>query len=414
MRLLLAYRFLRSKNNSSFINIISKISVLGIILGISILITVISVMNGFERELKDKVLGFTSHVTAYSNHGDNSNYTIFDNFIKSGEISGYSPYIEKQVLLTSKSATAHSLMRAVNPMLEKNVGYIHDNIITGKYDDLSNIKQSIIIGLGVANTLNINVGDEINLFTQFKHSSTNKMVQFKENYRVAGIFDVGIYEYNNVYAFININDFLTSLEVNNKRDIYINTIRIKLPDPLKSKLFTDKFNREIDGYYSQDWSYTHESLFSAINNEKRVMFIILMLIVAIAAFNIVSSLLMLVTNKQKEIAILVTLGATRFDVITIFLLQGLFLGSIGIFFGVLLGFLLANNIDAIISSIEIFFKINLMPAEIYHLNKIPSLINHDDIIFIVIYTFLLTLVSAIYPAIKASKIKPAKIFRGNN
>jgi lipoprotein-releasing system permease protein len=139
-----------------------------------------------------------------------------------------------------------------------------------------------------------------------------------------------------------------------------------------------------------------------------------MLIVAIAAFNIVSSLLMLVTNKQKEIAILVTLGATRFDIITIFLLQGLFLGSIGIFFGVLLGFLLASNIDVIISSIEIFFKINLMPAEIYHLNKIPSLINHDDIIFIVIYTFLLTFVSAIYPAIKASKIKPAKIFRGNN
>ena len=158
------------------------------------------------------------------------------------------------------------------------------------------------------------------------------MVQFKENYHVAGIFDVGIYEYNNVYAFINIDDFLLSLEANNKRDIFINTIRIKLPDPLKSKLFTNKFNTEIDGYYTQDWSYTHKSLFSAINNEKRVMFIILMLIVAIAAFNIVSSLLMLVTNKQKEIATLVTLGATRFDVITIFLLQGLFLGLIGIFF----------------------------------------------------------------------------------
>ena len=371
-------------------------------------------MNGFERELKDKVLGFTSHVTAYSNHETNPDYTIFDNFIENGEISGYSPYIEKQVLLTSKNATAHSLMRAVNPTLEKNVGYIHENIITGKYDDLSNVKQSIIIGSGVSNKLDVNIGDEINLFTQFKHSSTNKMIQFKENYYVAGIFDVCIYEYNNVYAFINIDDFLTSLDVNNKRDIYINTIRIKLPDPLKSKLFTDKFNREIGGYYTQDWSYTHESLFSAINNEKRVMFIILMLIVAIAAFNIVSSLLMLVTNKQKEIAILVTLGATRFDVITIFLLQGLFLGSIGIFFGVLLGFLLANNIDAIISSIEIFFKINLMPAEIYHLNKIPSLINHDDIIFIVLYTFLLTLASAIYPAIKASRIKPAKIFRGNN
>ena len=371
-------------------------------------------MNGFERELKDKVLGFTSHVTVYTNHEINSDYDVFDNFIQSGEISGYSPYIEKQVLLTSKDATAHSLVRAVNPLLEKNVGYIHENIIIGKYADLSDIKRSIIIGSGVANKLDVNIGDEINLFTQFKHNSSNKMIQYKENYYIAGIFDVGIYEYNNVYAFINIDDFLLSLEANNKRDIYINTIRIKLPDPLKSKLFTDKFNTEIDGYYTQDWSYTHKSLFSAINNEKRVMFIILMLIVAIAAFNIISSLLMLITNKQKEIATLVTLGATRFDVITIFLLQGLFLGLIGIFFGVVLGFLLANNIDTIISSIEIFFNINLMPAEIYHLNKIPSLINYNDIIFIVIYTFLLTLASAIYPAIKASRIKPAKIFRGYN
>lgn len=371
-------------------------------------------MNGFERELKDKVLGFTSHVTVYTNHEINSDYDVFDNFIQSGEISGYSPYIEKQVLLTSKDATAHSLVRAVNPLLEKNVGYIHENIIIGKYADLSDIKRSIIIGSGVANKLDVNIGDEINLFTQFKHHSSNKMIQYKENYHIAGIFDVGIYEYNNAYAFINIDEFLATLKANNKRHIQINSIRIKLPDPLKSKIFTDKFNKEIDKYYAQDWSYTHKSLFSAINNEKRVMFIILMLIVAIAAFNIVSSLLMLVTNKQKEIAILVTLGATRLDIMLIFLLQGLFLGVIGIFFGILFGVLLASNIDVIISNIEIFLKINLMPAEIYHLNKIPSSIYHGDIIFIAMYTFLLTLLSAIYPAIKASKIKPAKIFRGNN
>ena len=164
----------------------------------------------------------------------------------------------------------------------------------------------------------------------------------------------------------------------------------------------------------RDWSYTHKSLFTAINNEKRVMFIILMLIVAVAAFNIISSLLMLVTNKEKEIAVLVTLGATKKDMIYIFLLQGLFLGVIGILFGVLLGILLANNIDLVIRYIEALFNTNLMPADIYHLSKIPSLIIFSDIVLIIIFTFFLTLISAIYPAIKASQIKPSVVFRGNN
>ena len=413
MRLLLAYRFLRSKSNSSFINIISKISVLGIILGISILITVISVMNGFEKELKDKVLGFTSHVTAYSNDMEKISYDIFDNHIRDGEILGYSPYIEKEIMLSSAHATVSSLFRAIEPNLEKNVGETHNNIISGDYDDLARINNSIIIGSGVANKLRVNVGDDLNVYTQFNHPNNTKMIQFREKYKVTAIFDVGIYEYNNAYTFINLSNFLNTLVQSNKRDINVNTIRIKLPDPLKSHIFTSRFNNKSNMYYAQDWSKTHESLFIAINNEKRVMFIILMLIVAIAAFNIVSSLLMLVTNKEKDIAVLITLGATRSDITIIFLLQGLFLGLIGIFMGVILGVILAFNIDLIVTEIEALFDFNLMPADIYHLTKIPYMIKYGDILSIVIYTSILTIVSAIYPAIKASKINPAVVFRGN-
>ena len=414
MRLLLAYRFLRSKSNSSFINIISKISVLGIILGISILITVISVMNGFEKELKDKVLGFTSHVTAYSNNTEVLSYKIFNDLIDDGEIIGYSPYIEKEILLSSNYATTNSLFRAIDPDLEKSVGHTHNNIVSGNYDDLSAIDNSIIIGSGIASKLNVNIGDYIDLYTQFNHPTSSKMIQFKEKYRVIAIFDVGIYEYNNAYSFINLSKFLDTLKRSNKRHINVNSVRLKLPDPLKSQTFTSRFNTITDSYYAQDWSYTHQSLFIAINNEKRVMFIILMLIVAVAAFNIVSSLLMMVTNKEKEIAVLITLGATKFDIILIFLLQGIFLGVIGIIFGVMSGVILAENIDIVIRKIEVFFQINLMPAEIYHLTKIPSIINYADIILITLYTFILTLISAIYPAIKASAIKPSLVFRGNN
>ncbi len=413
MRLLLAYRFLRSKSNSSFINIISKISVLGIILGISILITVISVMNGFEQQLKDKVLGFTSHITAYSNNTKISSYKIFDDLINTGEISGYSPFIEKEILLSSSYATTNSLFRAIDPHLEKNVGQTHNNIVSGKYNDLLSDNNSIIIGSGVASKLNVNVGDNIHLYTQFSHPTSSKMIQFKERYRIVAIFDVGIYEYNNAYTFINLSNFLDTLKDNNKRHINVDSVRLKLPDPLKSQVFASKFNRDTDLYYAQDWSYTHQSLFIAISNEKRVMFIILMLIVAVAAFNIVSSLLMLVTNKQKEIAVLITLGATKFDITLIFLFQGVFLGILGIILGVISGIILAENIDLVIRHLETFFDINLMPPEIYHLTKIPSMINYSDIIIITLYTFILTLISAIYPAMKASRIKPSVVFRGN-
>ena len=414
MRLLLAYRFLRSNSNSSFINIISKISVIGIILGISILITVISVMNGFEKELKDKVLGFTSHVTAYSNNSSEPDHSIFDKLLKKKEILGYSPYIEKEVLLSSKHSTTNSFIRMVDPILEKNVGYTHDNVTIGNYDDLLNSPKSIILGNGIANKLNVNINDEIELYTQFRHDSYSKMIQFKEKYRVSGIFDIGIYEYNNAYAFINLSEFITTLKQNNKRNIYADKVRIRLSNPLESRLFVTKFNQNTDKFFAQDWSYTHKSLFVAINNEKRVMFIILMLIVAVAAFNIISSLLMLVTNKEREIAVLITLGATKRDVIYIFLFQGLFLGLIGILFGVIFGILLANNIDMVISHIEAIFSINLLPPDIYHLSKIPSLIKYNDIVMITIFTFSLTLISSVYPAIKASEIKPSIVFRGSN
>tara|TARA_Y100000992_G_scaffold125126_1_gene82050 strand:- start:2446 stop:3612 length:1167 start_codon:yes stop_codon:yes gene_type:complete len=388
--------------------------VLGIILGISILITVISVMNGFEKELKDKVLGFTSHVTAYTNNLDRPDFDIFDELMQKREILGYSPYLEKEVLLSSKHSTTNSFIRIVDPILEKSVGYTHHNIILGNYDSLSDISNTIILGSGVASKLNVDIDDEIEVYTQFKHSSYKKMIQFKQKYRVAGIFDIGIYEYNNAYAFLNLSEFLAILQQNNKRDIFADRVRIKLSDPLNSRSFTSEFNRNNNEFFAQDWSYTHKSLFTAINNEKRVMFIILMLIVAVAAFNIISSLLMLVTNKEKEIAVLVTLGATKKDMIYIFLLQGLFLGVIGIIFGVLFGILLANNIDLVIRYIEALFNTNLMPADIYHLSKIPSLIIFNDIILIIIFTFFLTLISAIYPAIKASQVKPSVVFRGNN
>ena len=415
MRFLIANRFLRSKYNTSFINMISKISVIGIILGVAILITVLSVMNGFEKELRTKILGFTSHVTIYpKNNSQFDHEKLYSKLVENKDVAGHSPYIQREVMITSSTGTVNAYFRAVMPNSEKDVSIVDNNIILGNFNDLSIAESNIIIGQGIAANLSVGIYDNIELLTQLNFGPDNKYYQFRKNYKVVGIYDVGLFEYNNAYVFINLNEFIKDLEKNNKRGASLDAISIKLNDPLKAYNFSYDFNLNSDDYFSQDWSHSHRALFSAINNEKRVMFIILMLIVMIAAFNIISSLLMLVINKQKDIAILMTLGATKSTIITIFILQGLFLGLLGTVFGVILGIILSSNIDIIVTSIESIFNLSLMPAEIYHLTKIPSIIDYDDLFLIGIFTFIITLSATIYPAIKAAGILPHKVFRGGN
>ena len=408
MRLFLAYRFLKSKDNSGFINIISKISIIGIILGITVLITVMSVMNGFEQQLKDKVLGFTSHVTLY---GENLNsietITLMNELVDDQSILAYSFYNETESLLISNTQSSAALVRSVDPSLEANVNIIYDNIIQGDYKKMSDPK-SIALGVGLANKLDVSIGDLIYLVSKPQDNNLSLLKNAQENYIVVAIFDVGLYEYNNSFAFRNIK------EITPGKSEQANKMRIKLDNPLDARTFSESFNREYPEIYSQDWTISHQSLFTAISNEKKVMFVILILIIAVASFNIVSSLLMLVKNKEKEISILKTLGASKSYIISIFLAQGIFLGLIGIFFGVVFGIFAANNINAIIDSLELIFDISLLPAEIYHLSEIPALIKASDIQFIVIFSFIIILISSLYPANRAASVNPADKLRGTN
>ena len=407
MRFLLAYRFLKSKDNSGFINTISKISVIGIILGLTVLITVISVMNGFEQQLKNKVLGFTSHITIYGeNLNTNERMSFFDQLVTNKDIDSYSVYFEDQALLISESNTSSAMIRAVDPELESNVNIIDDNIISGIYSDLSK-KGSIILGNGIARNLNVRVGDVINVVMK-SNLSKEQLQNSKNNYTVSAIYDVGLYEYNNAYAFISLENILLN------ENQLIDKIRLKLFNPLDAREFSSEFNKNNTNMYARDWIESHSSLFTAISNEKRVMFLILILIVAIASFNIVSSLLMLVKNKEKEIAILKTLGASDFYITSIFLLQGIFLGFLGITLGLTFGVLLANNVNFVIDFIEHLFNISLLPPEIYHLSEIPAIVKMSDIRFVTLFSVLIILFSSLYPARKAASVRPAESLRGVN
>lgn len=390
MNFLVAYRFLFSKYNLSFISVISKISIIGLMLGVGILITVLSVMNGFEKELRDKILGFTSHINIYPH----DQHTVDDlkSIIKTNKnILAYSFINRNEELVSSDSVNNYPIIMhnvtSQNELLTSNIAQM---IQLGDFN-LEN-PNNIVIGNVLANTLNITIGDQITVSNYKKTYISNKFI-------VSGIFDSGINEYNQRFIYgSNLNLHSTD---------QFSYIKLKLIDPLKASLIS----RELFNSYSlitSNWTETHNALFQAINNEKRVMFIILSLIIAIASFNIVSSLTLLVMNKQKDIAILISLGINKKTIESIFLIQGFIIGVAGITLGVLLGLVLSININAIVLFIESLFNVALISPDIYHLDKVPYIIIVSDIYKIVIIAFLMVLVSSIYPARKASKLIPAQ------
>ena len=409
MQFFLAYKFLSSKDNSGYLSILSKISVLGIILGIAILITVMSVMNGFEKEIKNRILSFTSHITIYGDSiTSDKNLLFLDNLIKSNKIKSYSYYTENESLISNGDNSTGAMLRAVNPSLESKVSIISESIILGKY--FADNDEGVLLGVGTAQKLGVSIGDVIDLYTRL--NVNNKLVNYNKSLKVIGIYDVGLHEYNNAYIYTNINTFLASKN-NNNNSLIINLARIKLENPLDASDFSSFFNSQNTTMYSRDWTKSHQSLFLAINSEKRVMFIILILVIIIAAFNIVSSLLILIKNKERDIAILMSLGASKSHVINIFLIQGMVFGLIGIVLGVALGLILSSNINNVVNFLEYLFNRQLMPPEIYHLNQIPSVINIKDIQNIVFTSIVLVFLMSIFPANKAASLKPSEIFKDN-
>ena len=390
MNFLIAYRLLFSKYNLSFISIISKVSIFGLMLGVGILITVLSVMNGFEKELRDKILSFTSHINIYPDNEFSAEKIkqIIDSY---ENVKGYSVVHRNEILLSSKNVTnIPVVIHNVNETLESKTSEIPKMLIDGDFD-LSN-SNNLIIGNVLANDLNVTIGDKL-LVSDYKDIYVDK------SFKVIGIFDSGIHEYNQ--RFVVGSDYALR-DVSN-----FSYIKVNLLNPLDAiKVSRDLFNDY--SIISSNWTETHNALFQAIGNEKRVMFIILMLIIAIAAFNIISSLSLLVLNKQKDIAILISLGFSKFTIQSIFFIQGLIIGLIGISLGVMLGIVLSLNIHDIVLFLESLFNVSLIAPDVYHIDAVPSIIFLSDIYNIIFISFAMILLSAIYPAKKAANIIPSQ------
>ena len=401
----IALRYTQLKNKNHFISFISLTSIIGIALGVMALIVVLSVMNGFQSELKSRILNVASDVEIISPNAKIRDWQAIDKKINSiPNVNSAAPFTNHQALVSMGKYNRGVLVRGIDPSIEPKVSNLHSSIVSGSFNLIPNEYQ-ILIGIDLARYFSLKVGDKISMISSQANYSPVGMLPRIKQYKISGIFDAGMYEYDAGLVVIHINDAQKFFQTKKQ----ISGVRVKLNDLDFTKQSVSEIYQAINSedYIVLDWTQKHSNLFSAIQLEKRVMSIILTLIIAVAAFNIVSTLVMGVTEKKSDIAILRTLGASQKSILIIFMGQGALTGIIGTFFGILFGVLIALNIDIIVPFIENIFGIEFLSKDIYYISEVPSQILLNDIFYIGFMGLLLSFIASIYPSFKASKIEPA-------
>ena len=398
-------QYLRSNRKKGFVSFISGVSMVGLILGVMTLITVLSVMNGFHKELRDRVLSAISHSTISEYGGSLNNWQELRLIINQHkEVVDSSPYIERYGLLSVNGKAKGISVRGIEPNLEKNISVLLNKIKLGKVD-LSG--SNILIGSGLAARLGVTIGDKITLLTpQISSSIIGIQPRFKR-FTLSGVFDAGINEYDNNLAFIHLQKAQTLYSMKEQ----VSGIRLKVTDLFEAKKITTEVLNQLDGdrYYGIDWMQKKANFIKALNLEKQMIGIILSLIIAVAAFNIVSMMVMVVTDKKADIAILRTIGMTPKRIVKLFFYQGITIGVVGIAIGVLLGIALSFNIESVVSGVESILGFQFFPKDVFYINRFPSEIHLADVIKVTVGAFVLVILASIYPAKRAGKVEISKV-----
>ena len=402
-------RYTRAKRRTRFISFITLTSILGIALGVTALITVLSVMNGFEAELRERILGMTSHTTISGYYGDLKNWRDLEQKVKDRpHVEGSAPFVKGQVMINADRRVSGTLLRGVLPEYEPRVSEIADKMQSGAITDLVPGKFGIILGGELANYLGVIPGDKVTVISPQINSTPAGILPRLRRFTVKGVFQVGMYEYDRNMAIIHLDDAAKLFRMGDA----VSGLRLKLDDLFNAPAISRALAKEFVGTYRvSDWTKAHSSFFRAIKTEKRVMFIILLLIVAVAAFNIVSTLVMVVTDKQGDIAIMRTQGLSPASVMGIFIVLGAIIGIVGTLLGMVGGVILALNVETIVPAIEELFNVQFLAADVYYISDLPSKLDWSDVYQISIMAFTLSLLATIYPAWQASKVNPAEVLR---
>ncbi|MGB1150402.1 MAG: lipoprotein-releasing ABC transporter permease subunit [Candidatus Pseudothioglobus sp.] len=400
-------QYLRSNRKKGFVSFISGVSMVGLILAVMSLITVLSVMNGFHEELTNRILKTISHSYITGPDDTLENWDELQNKINSQErIIASSPYVEDFALMTSKNNSQGVSVRGILIDQEPSTSALLDDIKYGSLN-LSEDDSSALIGVGLATLMGVGVGDQITLIAPARNA-LGILVPQSQSFLVGGIFNAGLNEYNNGLVFIHLYDAQDLFTLGNK----ISGIRLKVDNLFDADTITRNVIDSLgDGYYGLDWMQQQRHFIRALNLEKQMIAIILSLIIAVAAFNIVSMMVMVVTDKKSDIAILRTLGMTPKRIVKIFYYQGVSIGLIGISFGTILGLLLAANIESVISGIESIIGFQFFPKDVFYINRFPSKILPSDVISIILGSLFLVIIAAIYPAKRAGRINISEVLR---
>lgn len=406
-------KILINGSNNRFLSFIGFSSILGISIGVMALIVVMSVMNGFHFELKKRILDATSHIEITGGLDDQDEINqLINKIIDLKHVKAVSPYVSGEGLLSSGSINRGVLVKGIDPQYENNVNQLLNKVVKGS-KKFSNKSFEIIIGVDLARLLNVDIGDDVSLLIPKLNFSPIGNYPTIKKFNIVGIFDAGIYEFDSSLALIDYQDAQKIFFKNQQTKF--SAMQIQLTDSnetlnVETNIKTILMDLNINSFIS-NWTNKNKNFFSAIQMEKRVMAIILTLIIAVAAFNLVASLAMSVQDRKKDIAILMTIGFSKFQIIRIFIFQGFIIGFIGSLLGLALGVLIASNINIIVPFIESLFNIQFLSKDIYYINELPSIIIPMDILFVILISIALSLIATIYPSQMAAKLNPGEILK---
>jgi len=409
LELFIGLRYTRTKRRTHFISFITLTSMLGIALGVTALITVLSVMNGFETELRTRILGMAAHATIGTFDGRLTDWQSLASLVEQQpHVLAATPYVSGESMISNGKLVSGAVLRGIQPELEGRVSDVVSHIKGGDVGQLTPGGYGIILGSELAAALGVGIGDAVTVVSpQITITPTGVLPRLRR-FTVVATFEVGMYEYDRGVALVHIKDAAKLFRL----DDAVSGLRLKLDDVFNAPGVVRELAARLPGDYRlEDWSRKHANFFRAVKTEKRVMFIILTLIVAVAAFNIVSTLIMVVTDKRSDIAILRTLGITPRSVMMIFIIQGVVIGVLGTALGVAGGVGLALNIETIVPAIEHLFKVRFLAADVYYISEVPSELHWPDVWVMASVAMLLSLLATLYPAWRAARTHPAEALR---
>lgn len=408
--LFIGRRYLRSSRGNRFVSFISTISMVGVAIGVAVLIVVLSVMNGFEGELRNRILSLTSHATISAFGIGLSDWRATAERIEhSPDVVATAPYIEDQALLIAGAKSSGALVVGVLPDQEQKVAAINEKMTHGAFEDLAPGEYGVILGAELAKALGVSLGGRVVLVTSMRTTTPAGVMPRMRGFKVVGIFQAGMYEFDRNLAYVHLQDAARLYRMGEK----VTGLRLKLVDMFTAPRVVRTLALSLggEGYYIDDWTRKHANFFRSIQLTKTVMFVILLLVVGVAAFNIISTLVMVVKDKQADIAILRTIGASPRSILTIFVTQGTAIGAIGTLAGVALGVLLSFNLETLVHGLESLLSTHFMDAQVYYMSDLPAAVRWSDVLKISLTAFGLCCLSTLYPSWRAARTQPARALR---